>query len=123
MPKVTDKTTEFIATSNFVDVFQFLNLGERANVSEIGDGARKICALTWKELKQYDKKQEEQHDEHTLKQMCFRSLFVYHILAEGWGFGDDYTLNAVDVINGQKLGWALGCMLYEINTRKYWYLF
>mmetsp|Transcript_32082 Transcript_32082/g.78140 ORF Transcript_32082/g.78140 Transcript_32082/m.78140 type:complete len:732 (+) Transcript_32082:86-2281(+) len=116
MPKVTDKTTEFIATSNFVDVFQFLGLGERANVSEIGEGAREVCKLTWKELKKYDEKLEEQHDEDTLKQMCFRSLFVYHLLAEGWGFGDDYTLNAVDVINGQKLGWALGCMLYEINT-------
>lgn len=119
MPKVTDETTEFIATSNFVDVFTFLKLGDRANVSEIHTGARKICKLTWKELKAYDKKLPEQHDEDSLKQMCFRSLFVYHLLAEGWGFGDDYTLNAVDVINGQKLGWALGCMLYEINTRKF----
>jgi GDA1/CD39 (nucleoside phosphatase) family len=120
MPKVTSKTTEFVATSNFVDVFSFLNLGERANVSEIGKGAREICNLSWEALQEYDKNQPSQHDDYSLKQMCFRSLFVYHLLAEGWGFGDDYTLNAVDVINGQKLGWALGCMLYEINTRKYW---
>lgn len=38
------------------------------------------------------------------------------MLRNGWEFGDDYELTAVDVINGQKMGWALGCMLYEINT-------
>ena len=41
------------------------------------------------------------------------------MLRNGWKFGDDYEMTAVDVINGQKLGWALGCMLYEINTRKF----
>jgi hypothetical protein len=51
--------------------------------------------------------------------MCFRSLFIYQLLRNGWGFGDDFVLEAADVINGQKMGWALGCMLYEINTRRF----
>ena len=119
MPEVTDATTEFVATSNFVDVFQFLELGERANISQIGVAARKVCHLSWEELKHYNEKLPEQHEDQVLAQMCFRSMFVYHMLADGWGFGENYTLNALDVINGQKLGWALGCMLYEINTRTY----
>ena len=45
------------------------------------------------------------------------------MLRNGWEFGDDYELTAVDVINGQKMGWALGCMLYEINTRKFLRIF
>ena len=54
-----------------------------------------------------------------LVQYCFRSVFVYHLLRHGWEFGDEYELTAIDVIDGRKLGWALGCMLYEINTRKF----
>ena len=116
LPQYTDETTEFVATSNFVDVYLFLGLGERANISQIGSAAKEVRALSWEELKEYNLNLPEQHEDTTLAQMCFRSIFVYHLLADGWGFGENYTLNAVDVINGQKLGWALGCMLYEINT-------
>ncbi|CAB9521856.1 Ectonucleoside triphosphate diphosphohydrolase [Seminavis robusta] len=120
MPQVNRDIDEFVATSNFVDVFRFLKLGDRASVSQIGQAAEKVCALNWEEVKDYNSNLKDSpvgnDDEHTLAQMCFRSVFVYQLLRNGWAFGDDYELTAADVINGQKMGWALGCMLYEINT-------
>jgi len=119
LPKLNKDVDEFIATSNFVDVFLFLQLGERAAIYEIDNKARQVCGLTWKELTAYNAnlpKSTRVDDEDTLAQMCFRSVYVYQMLRNGWGFEDDYEITAVDVINGQKLGWALGCMLYEINT-------
>lgn len=121
-PQVNQDIDEFIATSNFVDVFNFLKLGEKAAVSEIVVAAEKVCSLSWSELKKYNEKLHNGgavDDYQTLAQMCFRSLFVYQLLSNGWGFGDNYVVTVADVINGQKMGWALGCMLYEINTRKY----
>jgi flavin-binding protein dodecin len=121
LPQINQDIDEFIATSNFVDVFQFLHLGDKATISEIGRAAEKVCSLNWKELKAHNAKLVNGaivDDYHTLAQMCFRSVFVYQLLSNGWGFGANYTLTVADVINGQKMGWALGCMLYEINIRK-----
>jgi hypothetical protein len=119
LPQVNADIDEFVATSNFVDVFDFLKLGDKAKISEIIAAAEPVCNLSWDKLHKYSSKLEEPiSDDETLAQMCFRSLFVYHLLRNGWGFGDNYTMAVADVINGQKMGWALGCMLYEINTCK-----
>jgi GDA1/CD39 (nucleoside phosphatase) family len=55
-------------------------------------------------------------DPKELMEMCFRAAFVTSFLVDGVGFPKDYEVTAMDVINGQKVGWALGSMLYEINT-------
>jgi len=117
MPKVKSDSDKFIATSNFKDVYDFLKLKKKSYVRQIGKAAEKVCNLPWKELQDYNSKLEKPvRDDLVLAQMCFRSVFVYQLLLNGWEFGDDYKMTASDVINGQKLGWALGCMLYEINT-------
>lgn len=119
MPQVVAPGDRFIATSNFYDVYEFLRLEEESYVHEIGTAAEYVCNLPWKELKAYNSENNKPiSDKVALAQMCFRSVFVYQLLRNGWEFGDNYKMAAVDVINGQKLGWALGCMLYEINTRK-----
>jgi hypothetical protein len=119
MPKVKSDSDKFIATSNFKDVYDFLKLKKKSYVRQIGKAAEEVCNLPWKELQDYNSKLEKPvGDDLVLAQMCFRSVFVYQLLLNGWEFGDDYKITASDVIHGQKLGWALGCMLYEINTRK-----
>lgn len=37
-------------------------------------------------------------------------------MIDGIGFPATANVTAIDVIDGQKLGWALGSTLYEINT-------
>lgn len=119
MPQVNRDIDEFVATSNFVDVFQFLQLGERSTIDNIQVAAKRVCSLSFEELKVYNAGLDSPlDDEDILGQYCFRSVFVYQMLRNGWEFGGEYEINAVDVINGQKMGWALGCMLYEINTRE-----
>ena len=119
LPQVNKDVDEFIATSNFVDVYKFLQLGELSTIANIGKTAEQVCGLSFEELKVYNANLESPiDDDSVLAEFCFRSVFVYQLLRNGWEFGDDYELQAVDVINGQKMGWALGCMLYEINTRK-----
>ena len=48
--------------------------------------------------------------------MCFRGTFVASFLIDGVGFPESYYITALTILNGQKVGWALGSMLYEINT-------
>lgn len=55
-------------------------------------------------------------------QMCFKSMFVYQLLHNGYGFKLDQRITAANVVNGHKIGWALGSMLYEINSLPWTYI-
>jgi hypothetical protein len=117
LPTSNGEINEFIATSNYADIFAFLGIGERASISQIGAAANKVCDLNWSDLRKYNSKLPDPiSDDLELAQYCFRSTFVYQLLRNGYGFQDDYQITAVDVLDGQKLGWALGSILYEINT-------
>jgi hypothetical protein len=120
LPPKQSSVFEFIATSNYADIFAFLHLGKRASLSELNEAAKHVCLLDWQSLQKYNKNLSEPiSDVYELSQFCFRSVFAYQILRNGYGFAEDFKLTAVDVLNDQKLGWALGSMLYEINIRKF----
>jgi hypothetical protein len=53
---------------------------------------------------------------------CFRSIYVFQLLHNGYGFNLDDHITATNVINGQKVGWALGAMMYEINAMPWKYV-
>ena len=116
LPINTSGFGEFIATSNYADIWQFLRLPVRSEVGSVQEAARKICKMNLAELVVYNQGLESPVREGELSEYCFRSLFVFNMLHNGHGFPLDYKINAVDVLNGQKLGWALGSILYEINT-------
>ena len=81
------------------------------------DEARRICSFSMGQLIGFNfQKDSPLKDPKALLEMCFRATFVTSLLIDGVGFPRDYKVTAIDVINGQKLGWALGSMLYEINT-------
>ena len=54
--------------------------------------------------------------------MCFRAVYVYSLLRDGYGFHPNESITAANVIDGQRVGWALGSMLYEINSLPWKYI-
>jgi hypothetical protein len=108
---------DFIATSNFYDVWDFLQLPSQATMQEAQDATARLCSMSLTELQAYNQARiKPLTDEDELVQFCFRAAFVTEFIVHGVGFPLNYTMTAIDVIDGQKLGWALGSMLYEINT-------
>jgi Golgi nucleoside diphosphatase len=108
---------EFIATSNFYEVWEFLQLRPRSTMMQLKDASRRICYMSLSEVTMHNRHLREPiTDSNELAAMCFRAAFVTTFLINGVGFPLDYNVTALDVVNGQKLGWALGSMLYEINT-------
>ena len=53
---------------------------------------------------------------------CFQSAYIHEILRNGYGFQDTDSITATNIINGQKVSWALGSMVYEINTLPWDYI-
>lgn len=100
------QNSEFVAFSNFALVWTILNLPESSSVDELGAAARKFCATPPPDADPSD---------------CFRGVYAYELLRSGYGFAPTQRVRAVRVVAGQHVGWALGAMLYEINTLPWHY--
>jgi hypothetical protein len=61
-------------------------------------------------------------DDIDLENYCFRSAYVFSLLRYGYGFKMEDNITSVDIVDGKKVGWALGAMLYEINAMPWTYL-
>jgi GDA1/CD39 (nucleoside phosphatase) family len=114
LPQQSDSFGEFLAFSNYYDVWHFLHLPERATIAQLEKATRYACSLSWDELVDYAPSKFK--TDEALDSFCFRSAYVYQLLHNGFGFQDDNIIRAVRVISGMRVDWALGAMLYEINA-------
>jgi hypothetical protein len=57
-----------------------------------------------------------------LAHYCFVASYTYSLLRDGYGFDLDRNITVVSKVNGLKVGWALGAMLYEINALPWEYV-
>ena len=112
LPPQSDSFGEFIAFSNYVRIWDFLNLPERSSIAELEHATKDACNLSKNETLSFNN---GRIDEDEVEQYCFRSVYALNIL-RGYGFRDNDHITAKNVINGHKVAWALGAMLYEINT-------
>ena len=42
-------------------------------------------------------------------------MTLYFTVIDGYRFEKNQTLTVLDEVNGHRVGWALGAILYEIN--------
>lgn len=113
---------EFVAFSNYFHIWNFLQLPERATIAELEQATRFVCSLSYAELVAYnDGNLNGGVTDDELNTYCFRSAYAYELLRSGYRFRNNDTIRVTDVINGQKVGWALGAMLYEINLMPWKY--
>jgi hypothetical protein len=107
---------EFFAFANYLHLWKFANLPVKTSIGDLESRAKEICAMSWTELKQYDKIYGKPTDPEELPNMCFLASYAHSMLSKGYGFSSETNITTASVINGQKVGWALGASLYEINT-------
>ena len=82
------------------------------------DATEHVCSMSEKE---YHAFYDGSVDDDEVEDYCFRSAYVFNLLRYGYGFKMEDNITSVDTIGGQKVGWALGAMLYEINTMPWTY--
>jgi Golgi nucleoside diphosphatase len=112
---------EFVAFSNYYHVWKFLGLPERATLAELHDATQTVCGMSRSELVKYNDGNKKPVDDDELDSYCFRSVYAFQLLHNGYGFQTNDTIRATKVIDGHKVGWALGAMLYEINAMPWTY--
>lgn len=119
LPKnLTRSSGGFLAFSQFYEVFKFLNIPDTSSLQILQSATTNLCSMGKDELEIFN--DNRMIEEDALK-MCFRSTFALEML-RGFGFAMNDQITATSVINGHKIGWALGSILYEINTLPWTYV-
>ena len=118
LPLQSDHFGEFLAFSNYHHVFDFLDLDDRSSMQQLRDGITKVCNMNISSIREFNsrKKEKRRATEEDLVQYCFRASYTFALLHHGYGFGMDKFITAKHKINGHKVTWAIGSVLYEINT-------
>lgn len=123
LPTQTASFGEFMAFSNYYHVWQFLQLQPRSSVNQIDLQGQQVCSQNWKQMLEYNVNNTNVTlSEEDLATYCFRAAYVHEMLSHGYGFQPNDRITATNVVNGQKLDWALGSILYEINTLPWDYI-
>lgn len=113
LPNKSKKFGEFIAFSLYYHVWQFLRLPKRASLLQLKEKTMKVCAMSKEELDRYNNGMLK---EYIADDYCFRSAYTFEVLHHGYGFELHDHITVAHVLNGHKVGWALGAMMFEINT-------
>jgi Golgi nucleoside diphosphatase len=127
LPEQSQHTGEFLAFSNYYHVWNFLNLPSRASLRQLENATRHICSMSEGELRIYsghsvdDDDQDGDDTTSLVNEMCFRSSYAFQLLHNGYGFKMDDFITATNIVGGQKVGWTLGAIMYEINTLPWHY--
>ncbi|GMH84990.1 hypothetical protein TrVE_jg5114 [Triparma verrucosa] len=117
LPFQSQNFGEFFAFANYLHLWKFAKLPVKASIQELKKKAVEICAMSWSELQEYDRKElRGKTDEDELPNMCFLASYAHSMLSKGYGFTPDTNITVASVVGGQKIGWALGASLYEINS-------
>jgi Golgi nucleoside diphosphatase len=114
---------EFLAFGDFHYVWKILQLDTRSNLRKLQEKSIDVCNMSIDELLVYNESSRLNiSTTEQLVESCFRAVFAFQMLHIGFGFALDSNITATNVINGQKVSWALGSVLYEINTRPWIYV-
>lgn len=110
----------FIGTSSYIYSWEILLLNDSVSLDYFDSRAKVICSMSYEEVEQYfEDSNLELHDDKLsdlIPYFCFLSAYTHVLLEDGFGFSSDQNLTVIDKVNGNKVGWALGAILYEINS-------
>mmetsp|Transcript_9068 Transcript_9068/g.13395 ORF Transcript_9068/g.13395 Transcript_9068/m.13395 type:complete len:434 (-) Transcript_9068:183-1484(-) len=119
LPEQTENFGDFFAFSNIYHVWSFLCLNDKSSLAELKTASENICKMNYTELVAFNA--DRLRNEPYLLDYCFRSAYVFELLHTGYGFSVNEYITASNTLKGQKVGWALGSFLYEVNTLPWQY--
>eukprot|EP01038_Epipyxis_sp_PR26KG_P015106 gene15106-20325_t len=119
-PLPDGKHGHFIGTSSYSYPWKFLMLPQTATLELFEEKATNICKMNFAEIVFYFESNNLNVGSSKLTEFipyyCFLTSYVLVLLQDGYGFRNNQTLTVLDEVNGNKVGWALGAILFEINT-------
>ena len=112
---------QFIGTSKFMLPLLFLKMNEMSTLNDWKEKGNMICQWNmdgvhfYYEVNSFSLNENHQEFLENLPNFCFLVSYIVVLLQDGYHFPSDQKIMIIDQYNGNKVGWALGAILYEIN--------
>jgi Golgi nucleoside diphosphatase len=109
------------SSSSFILLKKFLQINEISTLNDWKEKGNMICKMTidklhsYYEMNSFAKDENHQEFQKNLPNFCFLVSYIVVLLQDGYHFPSDQKIMIIDQYNGNKVGWALGAILYEIN--------
>jgi Golgi nucleoside diphosphatase len=110
------KDAPFYAYAGYYKAWSGLWLPEKCPLGMFQERVEYVCSMSWSQLLNYNKGLPDPLKTDELWNLCFMGSYALTLMTEGYGFSLDSRVQFVDELAGYKVGWALGSMLYEINS-------
>jgi len=112
----------FVGAGNVGKVLQMMGIPEQSTLKAVRAAAARVCAMS------FDQAKEEFKDlsNKSIRNLCYAGAYVYTLLTHGLGFTVSDVSDKTDTlsqiqfttaINGQKIDWALGSIIYQANQQ------
>lgn len=118
LPTINYEHDKFVGISEYwYTINDIFNLGGEYNYAEFSKQLKLFCEDNWSEiLNNYNKNQYNGIKLEFLKNSCFKGVWVYNILHEGFSLpktaiDNDFHFKSVSQINDIELSWTLGKIL------------
>jgi Golgi nucleoside diphosphatase len=120
-PSVSESNQrQFIGTSSYRYSWKILLLPDTSSLEDYKRRAEFLCSLSFRDVIHYYEVNNLNTVDDKLGEMipnyCFLVSYTYALLTEGYGFHYNQSITVLDQVRGNKVGWALGAIFYEINT-------
>jgi len=127
LPLVGNTTTvaNFLGFSGFAKAFQILGMPTRATLTDMKVALEPLCLMTKKQLHHWVKANPNVSSTDIdsaggLDNVCFFNAYVIALLNYGYGFPMNFTLMAQNEMKDLSISWALGSVIYQINSQFPW---
>ena len=103
---------DLLAFSVYYFTADYFGLSGGLSPLELEARAREFCATPWSELVA---REPEAEASPYVPNYCFAGAYVVTLLTDGWGLAPTTDrVHAVRRIQGSRVGWTLGALLYEL---------
>lgn len=113
----------FIGLSSYEIPWDIFDMPTTTTLFDFSAKVEYMCSLPFSDLVLYIDTLDHIREDYTpmIPYFCFMGTYIVTLLTEGYGFPITHALTVLKKVDGHKVGWTLGAILYEINSLPWLY--
>lgn len=119
----SEENMPFIGLSSYEIPWDIFDMPTTATLFDFSAKVEYMCSLSFSDLILYIETLKHIREDYApmVPYFCFMGTYIVTLLTEGYGFPLTHTLTVLKKVDGHKVGWTLGAILYEINSLPWLY--
>lgn len=119
MPTISSES-QFYALGNYFEAFdltsKLLNVDLNNNLQAFNESTYLICSMSYTKLRKLNTDNNADIGKKRLAKLCLENSYILRLF-ELYGIKDLKNVDAVEYVNGKKVGWILGYLINQLEQK------